>query len=68
MNKKELMETTLSQKEIFEGRIFSVHVDAVALPDGRESTREVVHHISGGACVVPLIYFVCAIGVKASRS
>ena len=28
MNKKELMETTLSQKEIFEGRIFSVHVDA----------------------------------------
>ncbi len=54
MNKKDLMETTLSQKEIFEGRIFSVHVDDVALPDGRESTREVVHHISGGACVVPL--------------
>lgn len=54
MDKKDLMETTLSVEQIFDGRIFSVHKDAVALPDGRESVREVVHHVSGGACVVPL--------------
>lgn len=54
MNKQDLMETTLSTESIFEGRIFSVRKDAVALPDGKHSVREVVHHQSGGACVVPL--------------
>lgn len=54
MNKQDLMETTLSTEPIFDGRIFSVRKDVVALPDGQESTREVVHHKSGGACVVPL--------------
>ncbi|MGI5894222.1 MAG: NUDIX domain-containing protein [Candidatus Merdivicinus sp.] len=54
MKKEALMEKTLSTEPIFSGRIFSVRKDAVALPDGRESVREVVHHLSGGACVVPL--------------
>ena len=54
MKKEALMETPLSREDIFHGRIFDVHKDRVALPDGRESTREVVHHKTGGVCVVPL--------------
>lgn len=54
MNKEALMEKKISSEPIFDGRIFSVHKDVVSLPDGRKSTREVVHHVSGGACVVPL--------------
>ncbi len=54
MKKEDLMETPLSREDIFHGRIFDVHKDRVALPDGRESTREVVHHKTGGVCVVPL--------------
>lgn len=37
----------------FIGRIFSVEVQKVRLPDGRETTREIVRH-PGGACVVAL--------------
>ncbi|MGI5856467.1 MAG: NUDIX domain-containing protein [Candidatus Merdivicinus sp.] len=54
MDKNALMETTCSQEEIFRGRIFDVHRDQVRLPDGRQSVREVVHHKTGGVCVVPL--------------
>lgn len=54
MDKMELKETTLSTEHIFTGRIFSARKDTVALPDGRQSFREVVHHMTGGACVVPL--------------
>ena len=35
------------------GRIFSVHVDRVRLPDGSSSTREVVEH-GGGVAVLAL--------------
>lgn len=49
----ELMERTLSREEKFQGRIVSVHVDKVALPDGRASTREVVEH-PGGVAVLAL--------------
>lgn len=37
---------------MFEGRIFQVKVDQVRLPDGRQSTREVVVHRFGGSCVL----------------
>ena len=46
-------EKTLSAKEIFRGRVFTIHVDEVSLPDGRTSTREIVEH-SGGAAILPL--------------
>ena len=54
MDKNTLMETTCSEEEIFRGRIFDVHRDQVLLPDGKKSVREVVHHKTGGVCVVPL--------------
>ena len=49
----DLTETRLERKDIFQGRIFSVHVDRVRLPDGSSSTREVVEH-GGGVAVLAL--------------
>ena len=54
MDKNALMETTLGREDIFAGRIFDVQRDRVRLPNGKESIREVVHHKTGGVCVVPL--------------
>lgn len=49
----ELRENTVSRRDIYEGRIFSVHVDEVSLPNGSVSTREIVDH-HGGVCVAAL--------------
>lgn len=46
-------EKTLSEKTIYEGRIITVHVDKIELPNGKQSTREVVEH-NGGVCVAAL--------------
>ncbi len=46
-------EKTLSEKTIFEGRIITVHVDEIELPNGKRSKREVVEH-NGGVCVAAL--------------
>ncbi|REJ26977.1 MAG: ADP-ribose pyrophosphatase [Caldibacillus debilis] len=37
-------EKTLNRKTIFEGRVITVHLDEVSLPDGKTSTREIVEH------------------------
>lgn len=41
---KKFEEVTLSTKPIFQGKIISLQVDTVRLPDGGESTREIVRH------------------------
>lgn len=46
-------ETLLRREEIYHGRIIDVRRDTVALPDGRESLREIVEH-PGGVTVLPL--------------
>lgn len=46
-----LVEEVLSVEPQFIGRIFTVEVQKVLLPDRRETTREIVRH-PGGACVV----------------
>lgn len=46
----DFFEKTLSTKDIFKGKVFSVHVDDIELPDGSRSFREIVEH-SGGVCV-----------------
>lgn len=46
-------EKTLNTNMIYEGKIITVHVDDVELPDGTRSIREIVEH-SGGVCVAPL--------------
>lgn len=55
-------EKTLSEKMIYNGKIITVHVDDIELPDGSRSIREIVEH-SGGVCVAAVtkkneLYFV----------
>lgn len=55
-------EKTLKENIIYEGRIITLHVDDIELPDGSRATREIVEH-SGGVCVAAMteskeLYFV----------
>jgi ADP-ribose pyrophosphatase len=53
MESMDLTETTLRREDKFEGKIMTVHVDEVLLPNGNTATREVVDHVDGVA-VLPL--------------
>lgn len=44
-------EEKISSKLIYEGKILSLYVDEVKLPDGKKSQRECIRHC-GGACVL----------------
>lgn len=46
-------EKTISEKEIYKGKIIHVHVDQVELENGKTAMREVVDH-PGGVCVAAL--------------
>lgn len=46
-------EKTISTKEIFSGKIISVQVDDVLLPNGKQSKRELVKH-PGAVAVIPI--------------
>ncbi|MBR4296161.1 MAG: NUDIX hydrolase, partial [Clostridia bacterium] len=46
-------EKKISSEEIFDGKVIRVCVDKVTLPNGKEGTREIVHH-RGAVCVLPL--------------
>jgi len=46
-------EKTLSRNTVFVGRILKLRVDAVELPGGRRSRREVVEH-AGAVAIVPV--------------
>lgn len=55
-------EKTLRENVIYDGKIITLHVDDVELPDGQKAIREIVEH-SGGVCVAALtqeneLYFV----------
>ena len=49
-----LIETPLSSKTVFHGRLLHVQLDHARLPNGNESTREFVVH-PGATAVVPLL-------------
>jgi len=49
-----LEEKTVDSKRIYEGRVVSLRLDTVKLPDGRLAVREVVEH-KGAVAVVPLL-------------
>lgn len=55
-NEKELSfyEKTLETKPIFDGRIISLQVDTVRLPNGETATREIVRH-PGAVAVLALL-------------
>ena len=48
-----LYEKKISEKDIFDGRVFKVKVRQIETPEGKPSTRELVFH-NGGACVLPV--------------
>jgi ADP-ribose pyrophosphatase len=47
-------EITISSKPIYEGKVISLQVDTVRLPNGETSTREIVRH-PGAVCVLALL-------------
>ena len=49
----DLTEKTISREDKYQGKIFSVHVDQVLLPNGHTAAREVVDHVDGVA-ILPL--------------
>lgn len=50
MDEAEFIEETLESAQVFDGRLLKVYADKVRLPDGHESTREIIRH--PGAVVV----------------
>ncbi len=53
MNTTEFEESRIDGRRVFEGRILTLEVDRVRLPDGGESEREVIRH-PGAAVMVPV--------------
>lgn len=53
-NSKKFEEVTISSKSIFKGKIISVQVDDVRLPNGETSVREIVRH-PGAVAVLALV-------------
>ena len=54
IHQENLDEKFLSRKQGFDGRLLKVMVDTVTLPNGRETTREIIAH-PGAVCVVPCV-------------
>lgn len=54
VHNKKFEEVTLRTEPIFQGKVISLQVDTVRLPDGKEATREIVKH-PGAAAVIPLL-------------
>lgn len=53
-NKHPFYEQTIETKPIFEGKIISLQVDTVRLPDGGTATREIIRH-PGAVAVIALL-------------
>ena len=48
------VEEPVSSERVFDGKLLRVRVDRVRLPDGRETTREVVEH-PGAVAILPVL-------------
>lgn len=53
MDVSHLYEKTLSEEEIYDGRVVKLWRDEVMLENGEKTIREVIHH-SGGVCILPI--------------
>jgi ADP-ribose pyrophosphatase len=47
-------ELTIDTQNVYNGRLLKLHVDRVKLPNGRETTREIVEH-PGAVAIVPVL-------------
>ena len=50
---KNMEETTISSKNIFDGKVIHLHLDDIRLPDGNVGFREYCTH-NGAVCVIPI--------------
>jgi len=50
----DLVEKIIESKRIYDGKVVSLRVDTVRLPDGKDATREIVEH-RGAVAIVPLL-------------
>ena len=50
---KNMEETTISSKNIFDGRVIHLHLDEIKLPNGKTGSREYCTH-NGAVCVIPI--------------
>ena len=50
----ELGEKMVSSQEVYDGKLLHVYKDMVVLPNGRETSRELIRH-NGACAVVPLL-------------
>ena len=48
-----LLEKTIEEKKIFDGKILRLYHDTIELPDGERAMREYCRH-NGGVCVLPI--------------
>lgn len=48
-----LIETTISSEEIFDGQVVHLYKDDISLPNGKHATREVIRHV-GAVAIVPM--------------
>ena len=48
------VEKTISTESLFTGKVISLQIDTVELPNGKEATREIVRH-PGAAAVIALV-------------
>jgi ADP-ribose pyrophosphatase len=53
-DKHPFWEETIATKPIFQGRVISLQVDTVRLPDGSETTREIIRH-PGAVAILALL-------------
>jgi ADP-ribose pyrophosphatase len=49
-----MKEVTIKTQSVYSGRLLKLHVDTVKLPNGRETTREIVEH-PGAVAIVPVL-------------
>ncbi|MFO7845094.1 MAG: NUDIX hydrolase [Balneolaceae bacterium] len=52
-DRRELTETPIASRQVFDGRLLKVYVDDVRLPDQSESTRDWIRH-PGASAIVPV--------------
>ncbi|MGB9839980.1 MAG: ADP-ribose pyrophosphatase, partial [Thermovenabulum sp.] len=49
----EFFEETIDSKKVYQGKIINLKIERVKLPNGKESTREIVEH-PGAVAIVPI--------------
>jgi ADP-ribose pyrophosphatase len=49
-----MSEVTIKTRSVYSGKPLTLHVDTVRLPNGRETTREIVEH-PGAVAIIPIL-------------